>query len=118
AGGLPRPGPLVLDSEAVYWGNMGDDPMSGSIMKLPKAGGTAQTLAPNQSPFALAIDATDIYWVNRASSGAADGSVMRVPKGGGDLVTLASGLHDPWALAVSGNAVYWTESTQVMTIAT
>ena len=60
------------------------------------------------NPFAIAIDATDIYWVEQTESGA----VLRCPLGGcgaGGPVTMASGQEGPAAIAVDSAAVYWVD---------
>ena len=68
-------------------------------------GGLPTTLASGQErPYALAVDATNVYWVNNVAAG----SVMKVPIGGGTPTTLASGQMDPFGLAIDSTAAYWT----------
>ncbi len=70
---LNDPRGLATDESHVYW-TTGD----GEVQRAPKAGGVVETLAENQdSPGALAVDATTIYWVNDET-----GRVMRLPKDG------------------------------------
>jgi len=62
-------------------------------------------LATLQStPWSIAVDATHVYWTNRAGSA---GSVQRVPIAGGAVQPLASNQNDSDGLAINSNNVYW-----------
>jgi hypothetical protein len=64
----------------------------------------ALTLALGQNaPWAIALDADNIYWTNRGTS--TDGSVVKLPKTGGMPVSLATALHFPGGIAVNGTTV-------------
>lgn len=56
------------------------------------------------SPAGIAVRNGIVYWVNNV----AGGSVMSVPATGGVPTTIASNQDYPWAVAVDGNNVYWT----------
>jgi hypothetical protein len=86
---------------------------SGSVMKAPLSGGTPILLASvsNADPWGIAVDATNVYWVNQETSGNGKGSVMKVPLGGGSTTTLASGQDFPEGIAVDATSVYWTNSS-------
>ncbi len=73
-------------------------------------------------PSALAIDATDVYWMDMCASGlgsiAVDAThvyfidpkgntVRKVPKAGGAAVTIATA-NDPRGLIIDANYVYWS----------
>jgi hypothetical protein len=67
-------------------------------------GGTPVTLVSGQQdPWAIAVDATSLYWVDSGN-----GTVLKMPKAGGAVTTLASGQSAPLAIAVDGTSVYWS----------
>ena len=96
---------LALDSTHVYFGD------NGGIKRVPKGGGTVDTLAAGYDNALLAVDDTHVYWTERSPGGG--GFIRRVSKhlAGGVVDTIASGgaLDDPWAIAVDDSQVYWTE---------
>jgi sugar lactone lactonase YvrE len=56
----------------LYWSNN----LGGTIMRMPKVGGTPVPIAENQaSPAGMAVDAVAVYWVNID-----DGRVMAVAR--------------------------------------
>jgi hypothetical protein len=54
---------ITFDDTYVYWA---DEIAVGSIMKAPKAGGTATVVAWDASPTAIAVDANSVYWSDAA----------------------------------------------------
>lgn len=67
-------------------------------------------LAAGSCPYAIAADATSVYWVDPSA-----GVVMKVPAAGGAPVTLASG-QKALAITVDAQSVYWlTASTLAKT---
>jgi len=66
---------------------------------------TPVTLTSGQSPYHIAVDSTNTYWTDYATSG----TVKKVSISGGTVTTLASGLNKPLDIAVDSTNVYWTE---------
>jgi hypothetical protein len=65
------PGRLALDGTSIFWTSTNDYGTSGSgssprgtVMKVPKEGGTPETLLSGQDhPHSVAVDDTSIYWI-------------------------------------------------------
>ena len=103
----PYPNSLAVGGGAVYWAS----PFpagSGTLMKLAlEAGALPETIASDGSPFAVAVDATNVYWTESGSQGGSDGMIWKAPLAGGPATMLASGQPSPAAIATDGAKVYW-----------
>jgi hypothetical protein len=86
-------------------------------MKIALDGGAVSTLASGQnSPSAIAVNSTDLYWINDGNTcaplggctGTTNGSVMALHLSDGTLTVLASGQHSPNSIAIDGASAYWT----------
>ena len=96
------PSSIVVDETTVYMNNN-----VGTLLAVPKTGGTPVTLANQVSQTSstgrLAVDSNYVYWTDPFA-----GTVERVAKTGGSVTTIASGQNSPLGIAVSGGNVYWT----------
>jgi hypothetical protein len=74
-------------------------------MRVPVRGGALQTLSEEGDPYALVLDATNVYYTNYS-----EGAVRSVPKAGGAVKTLASqptSANGANGVAVDETHVYW-----------
>jgi hypothetical protein len=103
ASGISGPYDVRVDATDVYFDGFYNSP--GFVAKVPIGGGAVTTLVQGmgQQPMGLAIDATNLYWVDDGA-----GTVMANPLAGGPAVTLASGQTTPSRIAVDRTNVYWT----------
>lgn len=78
ATGLAKPvTSLVVDADGIYWTEIAD----GSVWRRKNSDGQVALVANQQAnPRSLAVDATDIYWVNLGTAGANDGVIMKAAK--------------------------------------
>ena len=91
---------VAMGGGAVYFTT---NTASGSVMKVPAAGGPPQVLATDiKYPDAITLDGDTLYFTT------GEGSVMSLPTRGGAPKTLASGQASPSAIATRGGVVYWT----------
>jgi len=95
-------GPVAVgvDAEHVYWAELGH-----RIMRIPKAGGTAEKVADDGAGWPLIVDGNTIYWTT--FWGLTD-AVRSAPTSGGPVVTLAESEEDSLSdLAQDGGYLYW-----------
>jgi hypothetical protein len=96
---------LVSDDDAVYC-----DPELGAITRIASDGALTtlgMAIGGQGGPMGtgLALDDTDVYWVDQAMVG----TVMKVSKKGGTATTLARDAN-PIAIAVDATSVYWSDA--------
>jgi hypothetical protein len=101
----PAPAPFAIGGANLFYVD-GSQHVGYAVSRSPLAGGPSTTLAtgPVKAGFALAADASDVYW-------SAGDSVFGVPAAGGSKVTLASG-HGEAVIGISLDAtnVYWLDA--------
>jgi len=99
-----EPGLAIQDGFAYFTG-------SESMYRVPIGGGIRQTLASNlNDAYDLALDATNIYWVEAGNPLGTNGSVRQMPLSGGPIITLATNLAQPLVIAIDSTNVYWLEN--------
>jgi hypothetical protein len=98
--GLDHPWGIALDEGFVYW----TDEDAGNIGRVAKAGGTKEMVATtNVGAWALAVDATGVYWSVYLPD---TGFVASAPKAGGPATMLATNLDSPAGVVVDGDNLY------------
>jgi hypothetical protein len=108
-----NPSALVANASSVFWivtnGN-------GYILSAPIGGGSTSTLATDQyAPFALAIDASNVYWLEDGSIDGGSGAVVKVSLTGGTPTTLARP-EFPSDIAVDTDNVYFSANNGVFSV--
>jgi hypothetical protein len=99
---------IVSNGKDVYWGSLGgSSAATGQVSKVAVGGGTPLPLGSSQfRPYALALDATNVYWANNG-----DGTIMACALGGCPSPTpIGSEMGYPGAIAVDASGVYWVDS--------
>ena len=80
-----------------------------SVMRVPLAGGTAETLATGvRTVTSFAIDAANIYWTDQLAN-----IVGKVPLAGGVSTTIAEHQSQPLSVAVDSTNVYWANQGSI-----
>jgi hypothetical protein len=98
---MGAPADIAVDGTYVYW----TDPTAKTVMKVPKSGGAAITLASSQDVGpGLAVDTAYVYWTTT------QGSVMKAPLVGGAPIAVASDQRQPNSLAISLGNLYWANA--------
>ena len=104
---------LRLDDDYVYWTVAPPNTAAGKVQRIAKAGGTVETLATGLGqPAGLAIDTTDVYFIDPGvGTSAGSGTIQRVAlPGGGTPTVLVKDLAIPLSVLVTATHVYWTNS--------
>jgi hypothetical protein len=109
---------LALDSTSVYAPMVApaDSGTQTAIVKVPKAGGPATTLASvNGSGAGIAVDDAYVYWADDAMSRGydSDGTLRKVPKAGGPMTVVALTQWVPYAIAVDDACVFYGDVARV-----
>jgi len=107
ADALPGAAGLALSATHVFWTTLGAEKSSGRIFSFPRSltGGISVVAMNQDEPFAIAVQGSSLYWLNRGS-----GTVMECSA---DACTtpkeIASGQTQPWSIAVDAHGIFWTD---------
>jgi hypothetical protein len=122
-------GLTVLDM-ALGTGSLYCSTIDGSILRFPSDGGNAEILAVSQvtypdsglsdySAWGIAVDMTNVYWVDRANwSGLDTARVLSAPVDGGTSTLLCAGCGGAIYITADPSGIYWTDSAMgnIMTL--
>lgn len=100
---------MALDGGYVYFEDVQTEQ---NILRVPIGGGTSSTFATHAVPSGIAVDGTNLYWVEGGSQSLyVHGAVVRMPLSGGMPVTLEvlSTTQPRSPIAVDATSVYWTD---------
>jgi hypothetical protein len=101
--------PWVLDDTSIYY-----VAAPSTLTRLAKNGGTPTALG-SVALKAMAVDDTDVYWLEGDVTTGAPNAIKRMPKGGGATTTLSHSYAT--AIAVDDAYVYWLRSGDVVRLA-
>jgi hypothetical protein len=107
ASGQTQPGDLAVNANGAFWTTEASI-AAGTIASVPLGGGDVTTIASGQSPYALAVDATYVYWTSEqvADDGGVEGAVLRAPAAGGTPTALAIG-RNAQGIAINATMAAW-----------
>ena len=101
ANNQPMPQAIAIDGTYLYWLNWVAE--TGTVMRVPKTGGSTDTLATSQDlPTDLAVGGNFAYWSNANA-----GNISRLPLAGGSVDVLLSGLVEPNCLAINATELFF-----------
>jgi hypothetical protein len=108
-----QPTLVAADSASVYFATAG-----GEVNQIPVGGGAAENIRPSKNDYwvaAIAIDSTNVYWI-QATPGTPGGALVMEPRAGGPVTTLVPA--DPLlegVIAVDSTGVYWDNGNLMKT---
>jgi hypothetical protein len=92
---------LQIVGDTIYWINYGSGKSAGSIMSVPKTGGSPKKVVSGLTqPYGLQFDQTNLYWEAIGETG--KGIIEKFPIKGGTVETLASDLVAPMGMVSEG----------------
>lgn len=97
SGNGASPHGIAVDSTTVYW----TDWLGGTVLSVPKIGGTATTLATASHPIDIAIDSTTLYFTD-------DSGQAAVPLSGGGVTRLSP--NRGFGIALNASSIFFTEN--------
>ena len=110
--GLANPSNLAVDETSVYVSTSAA-PMDGSILKVPKTGGSPVSLIRGQFlggySHALAVDSAHAYFVVVRTGSGITNTIMTIPTAGGSPLPLVPNRDSIYSITLDSANLYWTE---------
>jgi hypothetical protein len=120
------PNGMAIGGNEVFWtstGSTGDGGrLPAGIWEVSVDGGAITVLAtsaPGTVPWAVALDATNVYWTVTSYNFSNDGglqtnqtNILSTPRGGGPTTVLLSGTTVSFGLAVDETSIYWGNAAE------
>ena len=97
---------IAFDAQSMFWAAA----PSGSIRKMARAGGEAESLAGGSSIDEIAVDGGFVYWLDDGQR-EGQGALRKVPVAGGTATTLADHLENPRGLVLDAEFVYFADDS-------
>jgi len=111
-----EPNGMATDGREVFWASVDWDDEGGasgpgSLHEVSVNGGPVTVLAKGVLPYAVAIDATNVYWTDNPGYAMSDGGngsdILRTPRDGGPTSVLFSGPVVSTGIAMDATNLYW-----------
>ncbi len=119
ASGLQFPNSIALSGSDVYFTTFTGSALEDTVQSVSVSGGPARLIAAGlPNVYGVAVDATGVYWPQGNNLA---GSIQKAPLAGGPIALLASsadGVKSPSTVSVSGNAVYWSDTSNLSILST
>ncbi|HEY4121621.1 MAG TPA: hypothetical protein VGM56_27335 [Byssovorax sp.] len=110
---------LLQQDGYLYWysrSDLQDRPVP--IQRVPTTGGEPSTIVTRPFMQALAVDATNVYWLDITGDNYERYEVAKAPVAGGDATVLFSELGDPSsAFAIDDTAIVWSAGGKLYLLA-
>lgn len=111
ATGLAQPTFIAVAGGHLFVTEAGYGPPDGSLVRLPKQGGTLERVVPNRvMPWAITATTDAVYWSDYGTGD--NGAISRFSLVDDSFQELATGLRYPWAIGAHAGSLYFTESNQ------
>ncbi len=100
---------MTIDATSAYWTSYGNGGGTGTILRVPLAGGAPTTLAAAQpAPTAIAVGGGSVYWSAQdgVTGSGYEGQIFRLPIGGGTPTAFGEAGDSYW-VGVNSSSVLW-----------
>lgn len=105
---------IVLNGGFVYWANQGNPLMTGTIQKMPVAGGTPEVLVSEKGLEMLAVTPTHLFWSGTPHTTDPNYVRKKALSAGSTPATIASSDFYSWRVACDQKNVYAVNDNGVL----